>query len=391
MIATSMERQVESFTFSQIAIPLLIAAAGLVILGVQPILLGALVDSQQVTLDQVGLIAMAEIVCIGLGAGLAPALLPLNRFRIVTLFASIVVVGTNIASGQTDGFGDLLAARSMAGLGTGLLVWVATCVIVRFHMPDRLAGIFFTGQTLMQAAVAALFALWIIPAGNWNAGFYALGVVVLLPGLLFAGVPTSMPPLTDEEGSTPPLTIPVLLACGVVVSQMAIVGSLWTFIDPISLAAGIDQRTIQLVISGTLVMQAIGGAVAAGVAPQVNAPAMLFLGGSIQASIAAWFANYLTDSLTIFTGICAVFGFIWMFLMPMHVQLALRVDPSGRLAVFGAGLQLLGSALGPLVASVFVTQTDAAPAATVAMGFAIASVVVIALLILSSARKQATS
>ena len=115
-------------------------------------------------------------------------------------------------------------------------------------------------------------------------------------------------------------------------------------------------------------------------APKVNALTMLAAGGLIQASVAAWFASYLNDSLTVFVGICAVFGFVWMFLMPFHVRLALRVDPSGRLAVFGAGLQLLGSALGPLVASVVVSQDDAAPAATVSMGFAITSVVAVVLL-----------
>ncbi len=390
MIATYMERYVESFTTRQIAIPLSIASAALIILGIQPILLGALVDSQQVSLEQVGLIAMAEIVCIGLGAGLAPAILPLNRFRLVTLLGSLLVAGANAYSSQTGGFEDLLGARCVAGIGTGVLVWVATCVIVRFHMPDRLAGIFFTGQTLAQALFAAALALWIIPSGSWPAGFFALAVIVLIPSLLYAGVPAVMSPLTETNDSRPPLTLPVLLACGVVVSQMAIVGSLWTFIDPISLAAGINQQTIQLVISGTLVMQAVGGAVAAGAAPRVNAPLMLCIGGLAQASIAGWFSWYLTDSLPVFVSICAVFGFFWMFLMPMHVQLMLRVDPSGRLAVFGAGLQLLGSALGPLVASGFVTEFDASPAALVSMGFAIASAVAVSLLLVIRPRKQAS-
>ena len=151
--------------------------------------------------------------------------------------------------------------------------------------------------------------------------------------------------------------------------------------DPISLAAGVDTQTIQLVISGTLIVQAIGGATAAGVAPKISATAVLALGGLAQAFVAAWFANYLTDSLPIFVGICAVFGFVWMLLMPFHVQLALKVDPSGRLAVFGPGLQLLDSALGPLVASVLVTAKNATSAATVSIGFALVSVIATMMLI----------
>ncbi len=374
------QRQVEPFTPLQILGPLIIASAGLVILGIQPILFGPLIDSGHVTLDQVGLLALAEIVCVGLGAGAAPAVFPLNRFRTVAALAGLTAAAADFYSSYSSGFGDLLIARAVAGLGVGVLVWVATCIIVRFHTPDRLAGFFLMGQTLLQAAVAAVLALWIISIGSWQAGFQTLGVLILLSGLLLTSVPNSMRSLTEEASVRPPFTIPVLLTCIVIMAQMAVVGSLWTFIDPICQDVGIEQQAIQLVISGTLIMQAIGGAVSAGVAPKLSAPMMLAVGGLVQASIAAWFSRYLTDSLPLFVGICAVSGFFWMFLMPFHVQLALRADPAGRLAVFGAGLQLMGTALGPLTASLFVTQKDSAPAAAVSMGFALTSVVAVSLL-----------
>lgn len=384
------QRQIENFTTPQIVSPLIIASAALVILGIQPVLFGPLIDSGHVTLDQVGLVALAEIVCVGLGAGVAPAVFPLNRFRLVAVTASIVAAGANFYSSHSGGFEDLLVARAAAGIGTGVLIWVATCVLVRHQTPDRLAGVFYTGQTLLQAAVAAVLALLIIPKASWQGGFYTLGIINLAVAPLITLIPAAMGGLTDEDTTRPPFTIPVLLASVVIMSQMAIVGSLWTFIDPISQAAGIDQQTIQLVISGTLIMQAIGGAVAAGIAPKANTFAMLAGGGLVQAAIAAWFGSYLTSSLPVFIGISAVFGFFWMFLMPFHVQLALRVDPSGRLAVFGAGLQLLGTALGPLAASIMVTQTDATPAATVAAGFALASVTTVLLLAMVRAGSVST-
>lgn len=384
-----MQRQIEQFSLTQLAGPLVIGSAGLVILGIQPVLFGPLIDTQHVTLDQVGLLALAEIVCVGLGAGIAPAVFPLNRFRMVTALAGLVAAGANFYSSRSTGFGDLMAARAMAGAGVGILVWVATCVIVRFHTPDRLAGFFLTGQTLLQAAVAAFLALLIIPSASWQGGFDTLGALILISGVLIITMPQSMCALTEEETVRPPLTLPVFLASVVIMAQMAVVGSLWTFIDPIAQAAGIDQQAIQLVISGTLIMQAIGAAVAAGVAPQLNAMAVLSVGGLIQASAAALFAGYLTDSLVLFVAICAVFGFFWMFLMPFHVQLALRVDPSGRLAVFGAGLQLLGTAAGPLAASMRVTETDATPAATVSMVFALVSAAAVVMLTLMRSAAEA--
>ena len=120
-----MQRQIEHFSVPQTIGPLVIASVGLVIPGIQPVLFGPLIDTQHVTLDQVALLALAEIVCVGLGAGAAPAVFPLNRFRLVTLVAGLAAAGPNVYSSQSTGFGDLLASRAVAGTAVGVLIWVA--------------------------------------------------------------------------------------------------------------------------------------------------------------------------------------------------------------------------------------------------------------------------
>ncbi len=373
-------RTIEDFSPPQTTAALAFGSAGLIILGVQPIILGQLVSSGHVDLDGVGLIAMAEIIFIGVGVGLAPALFSLNRFRTVALLASTVVAGANVASTFSGGFGDLIAVRLLAGLGTGVLVWVSSSLIVRVRNAERIAGVFLASQTLAQAAVAALLALLIVPSGGWQWGFLTLAVIVLLPNLTLFVLPATMLPLTEENTSLPPFSVGVLLASLIVISQMAIVGSLWTFIEPISVAAGLEPQSVQLVISWTLFMQAIGGACAAYLVTHLDARLMLGIGGVCQCAIAYFFGHSLTDSLPVFVLVCAVFGFLWLFLMPFHVRMALRVDPSGRLALIGAALQLLGSALGPLVASTMIQGDDATPAATASAGFAALSVVMLLVL-----------
>jgi len=46
---------------------ILVGAVALLMLGLQPLLLGALLEAGQVTLEGVGLVAMGEIVALGLG------------------------------------------------------------------------------------------------------------------------------------------------------------------------------------------------------------------------------------------------------------------------------------------------------------------------------------
>lgn len=378
------QRTIEHFSVAQVATSVALGSAPLLILGVQPIVLGELVSSGHVDLDGVGLIAMAEIIAIGLGVGIAGSIFALNRFRQIGIFASLAVVVANLASSQCGGFGDLIIARIVAGLATGTLVWITTSLIVRVRSPERTAGVFLAVQTFAQAIVAAILALVIVPAGSWSWSFLALAVLVAVPCLFIANLPPKMQPLTEEDSSQPPLTLGVVLASLVVVFQMAVVGSLWTFIEPISIAAGLETQSVQLVISFTLVMQAIGGGVAAVVAPRFEPRNVLMIGGIIQCSIAFYFGYHLTADMAPFVAACAVFGFMWLFLMPFHVRLAFWVEPTGRLALFGPSLQLLGSALGPLVASMLVESDNARPAATVSAGFAALSVGVLLILKVTS-------
>jgi predicted MFS family arabinose efflux permease len=367
-------RTIEKFSASEVAVAIALGSAPLLILGVQPIILGELVSSGHVDLDGVGLIAMGEIIAIGLGVGIAGSIFSLNRFRLIAVLAGLVVIGANLMSSQSVGFADLLSARVIAGLGTGALVWITSSLIVRVRNPERTAGVFLAVQTLAQAVVAAILALLIVPGGSWSWSFAALAVFVAVPSLFVAYLPAKMQPLTEENSSQPPITIGVVLASLVVVFQMAVVGSLWTFIEPISVAAGLETQSVQLVISFTLIMQAIGGGVAAIVAPKLEPRNVLMIGGVIQCVIAFYFGHYLTDDMAPFVIACAIFGFMWLFLMPFHVRLAFWIEPTGRLALFGPSLQLLGSALGPLAASMLVTADDASPAAMATAGFAALSV-----------------
>lgn len=155
---------------------------------------------------------------------------------------------------------------------------------------------------------------------------------------------------------------------------MACIGSLWTFIEPIGVGAQLDAKHVQLVVSLTLIMQALGAASAAQVASRLEPRVTLICGGLIQCSIAIFLGHYLGSELTKFAIACCAFGFLWLFMMTFHVRLAFFIEPTGRLALFGPSLQLLGTALGPLVASMLVSTEHAGPAASASAAFAVSSV-----------------
>jgi len=359
------------FTARQTTAALAIGTLALLMIGLQPILLGELVAQKRITLEGVGIVAMGEIVALGLGVILGDALLPLTRLRGITVIAAVLIAVLDMATARLAGDAPFAAVRAAAGVVEGVLVWVTTCVIVRSPMPDRLASIFLVAQTLAQAAVAAVLALLVIPRGGWPAGFVALAVLSLLPLLLAGALPPRVPPLVASGSQRPPLTMATVLTLAVVFLQMAAIGSLWAFLEPLGRDAGFDGEAAQTVISGVLVMQVIGGVCAALVVRRWLAGPTLLAASVLLMAVALAIHLLAAPATMRFALLCAAFGFAWLFLMPFHIRLAFRADAAGRVAVLVPAMQLMGSAFGPLVASLIVTGDDARPVPLVCASFAV--------------------
>ena len=170
-------------TRSQANAALVVGTVALLMLGLQPILLGELVAQKLITLEGVGVVAMGEIICVGLGAILGDSVLPLTRMRGITVLAALAVAALDLLTMTLNGDVSYVSVRALCGLAEGVLVWVATCSIVRRASPERLASIFLVAQTLAQAAVAAVLALFVIPHGGWQAGFAVLAGLVFHDGI----------------------------------------------------------------------------------------------------------------------------------------------------------------------------------------------------------------
>ncbi|WP_233465432.1 MFS transporter [Paraburkholderia madseniana] len=353
-----------------------IGSIALLMVGLQPILLGAMVDTRHASLQGVGIIAMSEIVALGIGVVLGDALLPIGRLRVITLLAALVISGLDVLTARLTGDTPLAAIRAAAGLGEGVLVWVATCVIVRSRAADRLAGIFLTVQTLAQAGVATVFARAVIAYGGWQGGFDMLGALALLPCVLLLRLPTTLKPLSHHASQPFAWSVTSAMPLLIAFVQMAALGSLWAYLEPIGQHAGLDAQAAQTAVSAVLFMQVVGGIVSAAAVRYVDNMLTLIVGAFVLALIPTGMLLLPSGHIASFIALCGVFGFAWLFLMPFHIGLALRLDRSGRVATLTPGVQLLGTAFGPLVSSLVVKGDDAGPVPFVTLGFAVGSIVV---------------
>ncbi|SFF14172.1 Predicted arabinose efflux permease, MFS family [Paracidovorax wautersii] len=370
---------------SQVVAALAIGTIAVLMVGLQPIVLGELVDARRVSLEGVGLVAMAEIIMLGLGVVLGDALLPIARLRAVTLVAALAAAGLDLLTLQAQGDAALTAVRAAAGLAEGVLIWVATGVVVRTASPARVGGIFFVLQTLAQALLGAVLANAVIPRWGWAGSFVALGLLALLACALAFAQPARLAPLPPPSATGFRWSARTLQPLAVVFLQLAALGSFWAYLEPLGKAAGFDARGAQTLVAASLAMQVIGGIVATLAVRRLPVvPALL--GCSVALAGVTGFIHQLpAGSLQGFAVACALFGFVWLFMLPFHIGLALRADPSGRLAGLVPAAQLLGSACGPLTASFIVQGENAGAVPLLSAGFAGAA----ALLALALARKAA--
>lgn len=362
------------FSLRQTSAALLVGSVALLMLGLQPILLGEMVARRIITLEGVGIVAMGEIIMLGLGVVLGDTALPLSRYRLILVTAAAAVAALDIATCYGTGDGSLATLRAAAGLAEGVLVWVTTNIIVRSSKPDRLAAVFIVVQTLSQAGIAALLAMLVVPLAGWQGGFVLVGAISLLVCLLAGLLPAELKPLHsgDTHGVRWSLitTLPLLVAF----LQMAAIGSLWAYLEPLGRSVGFDDRGAQTLISAVLVAQVLGGALAIYAVRRLGAKITLTGGALLLATVAFAVHQLPSGSLATFSVLLALFGFTWLFIMPFQIGLAFIVDPSGRIAVLIPAMQLLGSAIGPLIASFTVVGGETAPVTLVSSTFAVIAV-----------------
>jgi hypothetical protein len=363
-----------------------IGVISLLVAGVLPILLAALVDEHRLNAQGIGLAAMLEALTMGAATGLASAFLKPVHMRAIGVAAALALTACDLATLQVHGAGVFLV-RGLAGIPEGLLLWICIGMIARTVTPERWAGVLLTELTLAQFVAATLCAVVIVPRFHANGGFVFVALACLLAAPIALLVPDRYADLPDTGGQSFPLPARGWVALAAMLLIGASTGAVGLYIVPLAHQAGLSTEIGGLANSASLAAQVAGGAVAISVAGRVRY-FPVFLGGAI-AFLIAWSVYGFIQPAWLFVAASALFGFVLLFIGPFFVPMAIEADPSRRTAVQVGAAQLFGGALGPLLAAFSVSDENSRGVLLLGGGLVAAGLALVAWLHFSAGRVAA--
>ena len=350
-----------------------VGVIALLMSGLLPLFLGALAAEHRLSPAGIGRVATLELLSSALTTGLAGAVLPPRRLRLVGAVAALLLAAADAATLGAGGAG-LMLVRALAGAPEGVLLWIAVGLIARSAAPDRLAGVLFTAMASSQLACAVVLTTLVLPRFGADGAYALMAGLSALGALVTLGLPAAYGPLpSGVEAGAPPLKGWIALFA-VFVFQASIAG-VGVYLVPLALQAGLGPGAARIAVSAAFAFEVLGGTVATALSGRVNFLDVLLFSALVMLGA---FGVYLVGAPAwLFIAASASVGLCALLIMPFIVPMTIKADPSRRAAVQIGGAQLLGGATGPVLASLVVSARDAHGAVCLGAGLLVTSLAAI--------------
>jgi predicted MFS family arabinose efflux permease len=340
--------------------PLSIAAAIAVsIIGVfglmtQPMVVGIYTDLLGFSLEQGGLVIVAEVAGGALASILAMFWINKINWRIAVVFAIVcVVIGNLITSTQTDA-NVITALRFAVGFfGQGTLFAIGISMIGNTDNPDKNFGFVIASQVAF--GVVALFTLRpFVEQYQSIGGMYVPLAVLAAVALVFVKyIPTGSAHQDFGGGDQPKksLALPLTALIAMLIWCCGL-GSMWAFIERIGVEGGLES-VAALQALGVSSMVAIGGALAASAiaAKGINRfmpVTIALLGQMAMAWLLQGEMNFWEMAIK-----ASIFQIFWNMTGPFFMGAIAASDTGGKISVLIPAAQTSGFFIGPAVGGMF--------------------------------------
>jgi len=317
--------------------------------GVMSALLGAMVDEGRLSHGGVGYAATLEALMMALSTGVASVFFRPQRLRLIGTIATLALIAANVATMGAAHEGVYLI-RAIAGFAEGVLLWLASSMIVRTETPARWAALLFLSLSLVQLAASALLGAWTLPRFGADGGYLLLAAITLV-GFAFAALSPralgALPGIAGESHGMP--TSRGWTALFATVLFTGATSAVSVYLVPLAQDAGLSVDAARLALSATLGAQILGSVLATLLADRAR---YLPVFAVVTAGyLAVWGFYTLPTTTWPFVLVSAASGVVAMFVSPFLLPMLINADPTRRAALQAPAAQLLSGGLGPFAAA----------------------------------------
>lgn len=327
---------------------IVIGSCGLLILGVHPVFLGALVQEQRLGDAQIGNLVTIEMLAIVAGSIGGIALLKRLDARAVACLASLALAAVDAALLGRGGMGLLGAGRALAGLCEGVMVAVALVAISRVARVERASAIFLAVQTLLQAVVAAVLPQLAGMGSHTDLALMALAGFALVAAGAALFLPAAIRPAETHEQRSG-LSGRALVALSGAGLFLGAIVSVWGYFGLWLIHHGHAPAFEGTAVSTCLVAQVVGALAAARIGERLPSRVTIAACALAGAGLVGLFHLARADQAAILA-VSAAFGFVWLFTLPFFAGWLVEIDPARQAVLYLTAFQLGGAALLPSVA-----------------------------------------
>ncbi|MDU9392314.1 MFS transporter [Pseudomonas sp. zfem002] len=334
---------------------IIIAAAALIVIGIQPILIGLFAERLALTLSQQGWLLSSDMTGILLGTLLLPVLERRCAGRYLYFCAALAAALVNAYCVAVDDFATLLACRCACGLSAGLLYAGAINALGRLPGQDRSYGLVLLIQTALFALVAATLPRLANAAGEQWA-ILCIGLWFSLLVLLSLLLPRSLERSTlRQQTGTGTALIGRYSLLGMLCLQVAIY-CLWGFIDQLGRERGIDAVDIGWAFGLGVLGGLPGAALPSLLGARVRRGLMISLGSLLVLLSIILLAGNAHTASQLCTALF-IMNFGWVLALTYYMASITRNDPHGNLTPLISIVQSGSAALAPAMVAVALPWT----------------------------------
>lgn len=343
-----------------IASAILIGTSALMVLGMQPIILGGLAKAGRLSHAQLGQVAMIEVLALAVGAIVGPRILNRGAMRALTALLCLLLGGANLAMLIAATPAEIFLARGVAGLLEGLTLGSALVVLTHAPQADRVNGTFLAVQTIPQMIAVYTFPTFVLSHFGIDAAFVLLTMLAFIAAAVTYWLPDIIRVSSKKTVVKFEWSLAAIVALAALTLQSAGIAGAWAYVEVLATQRQLSAGAVGYALAGLLATQVIGGFFVAWIGWKASANWALLIGTISQTAIIFWLSR-ITDGNN-FVLACMAFGIFWLALQPFQLRQLILIEQTRRVAMLLVPTVLLGMSLGPLIMSFFLSPTDIEPA-----------------------------